>query len=97
MTNPDSIPRYQPPAFDELAEQDFEERTVCEDCNWYLACGKSEARKLMQCMSPYSDVNRNRYLQRYIAFAIKKMGICARKTELCHCADEACEMFEGRQ
>lgn len=87
----DAIPRYAEPTWDELREADFDEFITCESCNWYVACGKSDARTVVQGLSHYSNVGRNRYDRKAVENSVLRCGICAKRTELRACDDPICD------
>lgn len=94
----DAIPRYAEPTWDELSEADFGEILVCEDCNWYLACGKADASKVVHSLNRYSKVGRSDRDRRLVANAVMCCGICAKRTELRACDDPICDDgYDGRE
>lgn len=93
-----AIPRYAEPTWDELREADFDEILVCEDCNWYIACGKRDARTVARNINPYSKICRSRIEQKAIEQAVLRCGICAKRTELRACDDQICDDgYDGRE
>ena len=93
----DAIPRYAEPTLDELREADFDEILVCENCNWYLACGKAEAHIVVSNINPYSNLGRSSKDKKMVEQAVMRCGICARRTELRACNDQICDDgFEER-
>lgn len=94
----DSMPRYAEPTWDELREADFDEILVCEDCNWYLACGKADAHAVARNINPYSNLGRSKKDQELVKRAVMRCGICAKRTELRSCDDQICDDgYDGRE
>ena len=94
----DAIPRYAEPTWDELLEADFDEILVCADCNWYLACSKADVGRVLHSLDVNSRVGRNEYDCKAVARAVRRCGICAKRTELRACDDPICEDgYDGRE
>lgn len=93
----EAMPRYAEPTWDEMRESDEEDGLVCEDCQWYLACGKREARVVVGNLSLYSKAWRDERIKKAVERAVLLCGVCARRTELVACGDPACADVEERQ
>ena len=94
MTNPDSIPRYKEPAFDELLDDDFDEVVSCEHCGHCFPITDSQCKLIWSHMNPYGRWHkREGEVRNAMRHALKCFGVCETKGELVELADLPCDHF----
>lgn len=84
--NPDSIPRYEQPMFEEEEEYD-----ACETCMYYLQFSKADQSTIIGQLSPYGPrLRESKQAVRDIERAIHRCGFCAYNIAVVACG-EHCE------
>lgn len=86
----DSIPRYAEPTWDELRDE-VDEFITHKSCRWCIPLGNSDAQTVLNEVNSYSDIKGNRYRKNAVKSAVRRCGICARKTELVSLSEPICD------
>lgn len=91
MVNPDSIPRYQQPIYE---DEECELRT-CFDCKLLQKFGRMDTITLMGQLTPYSTIRHDRYQKKAVEDMISRCGWCPVQLCIMSCTDVPCERFKG--